>query len=203
LLPLVPEIPFMSKTNLLNILRTNKTVFTFKDLMLFSGETNLQLLKRQVSYYTKTKSFYHIRRGIYAKDKNYNRFELATKIYTPSYISFETVLTTAGIIFQYYQQIFIASYLSRKIVCDEQAYSYKKIKPTVLIDNAGIENKENYAIARAERAFLDTVYLYKEYHFDDLSSLNWDNVFAILPIYNNKSMTRKINKYYEFRSSQT
>ena len=103
----------MKKANVLHILSTDKTVFTFKDLMLFSGETDLKRLKKQINYYTKTGEFYHIRRGIYAKDKNYNKFELANKIYTPSYISFETVLSVACIIFLYYSQIFIASYLSR------------------------------------------------------------------------------------------
>jgi hypothetical protein len=38
-----------------------------------------------------------VRRGLYAKDKDYNRFELATRINTPSYISFETVFTGSGL----------------------------------------------------------------------------------------------------------
>lgn len=191
----------MEKVNLIDILRTDKTVFTFKELMLFTGETNQQLLKRRINYYISTGEFYHIRRGIYAKDKDYNRYELATKIYTPSYISFETVLVKAGIIFQYYSQIFMASYLSREIVCDKQIYIYKKIKPTVLTNHLGIEIANNSIMASAERAFLDTIYLYKEYHFDDLSTLNWDKIFTILPIYENASMAQKVNKYYASKYS--
>jgi len=41
-----------------------------------------------------------LRRGLYAKDNSYDKNELATKIYIPSYISFETVLRNAGAIFQ-------------------------------------------------------------------------------------------------------
>ena len=130
----------MKKINLLDILRTDKTVFTCKELMLFVGETSLQQLKRRINYYTTTGEFYHIRRGIYGKDQNYNRYELATKIYTPSYISFETVLVKAGVIFQYYSQIFVASYLSREIVCDKQTYVYKRIKPVIITNHLGIEN---------------------------------------------------------------
>lgn len=187
----------MKKTNISNILRTNRTVFTFKDIMLDSGETDLNLLKRRVNYYVKTGDFYHIRRGIYGKDKNYDKFELATKIYTPSYISFETVLAQDGIVFQGYSQIFVASYLARNIVCDNQTYSYKKIKDPVLTNHAGIENKENYSIATKERAFLDIIYLNKDYHFDNLSLLNWEKIFEMLTMYDNKRMSKKVNEYYK------
>jgi predicted transcriptional regulator of viral defense system len=56
-----------------------------------------------------------------------NKFEIATKIYKPSYISFETVLSQSGVIFQYYSQIFVASYLTREIEVDGQKYFYRKI----------------------------------------------------------------------------
>lgn len=177
-------------------MRSKNSIFTFKDISLLWNETNINLIKRRINYYLKTGKLYHLRRGIYAKDKNYDKFELATKIYTPSYISFETVLTRAGIVFQYYSQIFVASYLTREIIVDGQKYSYKKIKDEILTNPLGIENKENYFIASPERAFLDTLYLYKDYHFDNLSPLNLEKVFEILPIYKNKTLEKKIKKIY-------
>ncbi len=188
----------MEKADILNILRSNKTVFSFKEILLSSGETNPALLRRRINYYVKKEELYPIRRGIYAKDKNYEKFELATKIFTPSYVSFETVLTRTGVVFQYYSQIFVASYLTREIVADGQTYSYKKIKDVILTNCTGIENKENYSVASSERAFLDIIYLYKDYHFDNLSPINWDKVFEILPIYGgNKRMEKKVKQYYE------
>jgi hypothetical protein len=185
----------MLKKNITEILRTNQSVFTFKELMLFSGETDSALVKRRISYHLKTGAFYHLRRGIYAKNKNYNKYELATKIYTPSYISFETVLVEAGIVFQYYQQIFVASYLSRELECDKQRYCYKKLKNSILINMAGIENEDIYSIASKERAFLDTLYLNHDYYFDNLDPLNWEKVFALLPLYQNERMCKKINEF--------
>lgn len=186
----------MEKANILNILRSGNTVFTFKDILLASGETAADLLRRRLHYYVKKGELYHIRRGIYAKDKNYDKFELAAKIYTPSYISFETVLARAGITFQFYNQIFIASYLTREIIIDGQAYSYRKIKDAILTDLAGIETKGNYSIASPERAFLDILYLRRDYHFDNLSPIDWDKVSAILPIYGgNKRMGKKVMEY--------
>jgi hypothetical protein len=82
----------MEKASILSILRREDIVFTFKDILLASGETNVPLLKRRINYYVKNKEIYPIRRGIYAKDKNYDKLELATKIFIPSYVSLEIVL---------------------------------------------------------------------------------------------------------------
>ena len=193
----------MEKANILNILRSNKTIFSFKDILLASREENPALLRRRINYYIKKGELYPIRRGLYAKDKNYNKFELGTRIFTPAYVSFETVLGQSGVTFQYYSQIFVASYLTRDIKCNGQTYSFRKIKDTVLTNKAGLKNEGEYLIASKERAFLDTIYINKDYHFDNLSPLDWDKVFEILPIYNNKRMARKVKEFFKhFKSNQ-
>jgi len=187
----------MKKGNYLStILRSKQTVFSFKDVVLLWKDSNVNTTRVRINYYVKNKQLYHIRKGFYGKDKNYDKRELAIKIYTPSYISFETVLGQEGITFQYYNQIFVASYLSREIIADEQVYSYRKIKNFVLTNKLGVENKQEYSIACKERAFLDVIYLKKNYHFDNLSPLNWHKVFEILPIYNNKRMNQKVKELY-------
>ncbi|MEK7506195.1 MAG: hypothetical protein AAB572_01160 [Patescibacteria group bacterium] len=185
------------------ILRSKQTVLSAKDIMLFWGEASSDAARVRINYYAKSGDLYRIRRGFYAKDKDYNKFELATKIFTPSYVSFETVLGQAGITFQHYNQIFVASYTKREITADGQTYSYKRIKDAILTNPAGIETKDNYSIATPERAFLDVVYLNKDYHFDNLSALNWDKVFEILPIYGgNKRMGKAVKKYHETIKSE-
>jgi hypothetical protein len=185
----------MEKAGLLQILRGSSSVFTFKDILLASSETNASLLRRRISYYVKNRELYPVRRGIYAKNKEYDRLELANKIFTPSYISFETVLAKAGLIFQHYDQIFVASYLSREIVCDGRKYVFRRIKDPILTNSSGVERKGNYYIANKERAFLDTIYLHKAYHFDNLSSLDWKKCFEILAIYDNEAMARRLRSY--------
>jgi predicted transcriptional regulator of viral defense system len=187
----------MKKTNLISILRSKSTVFTFKEILLASGESKPQLLKGLLHYYIKKGELYSIRRGLYAKDKNYDRLELATKIFTPSYVSFETILLEAGIIFQHYTTIFVATYQTKNIICDSQAYSFRKIKDTILTNTAGIENRGNYFAATKERAFLDVLYLNKDYHFDNLSPLDFNKVLTLLPIYNNKRMIKKVHAYFK------
>ncbi len=184
------------------LLRSKKTIFSTKDVALLWGEKNETAARVRLSYYVRFSKLLRVHRGLYAKDKNYDKFELATKIYTPSYISFETVLARAGIVFQLYRRIFVATYLKRDIIEDDQTYSYKRIKDLILTNSAGVKVKDNYCIACPERAFLDVVYSNKDYHFDNLSPLNWKRVFEILSIYSNKRMEKKVKKYHKSVSDQ-
>ncbi|PIS42044.1 MAG: hypothetical protein COT24_05630 [Candidatus Kerfeldbacteria bacterium CG08_land_8_20_14_0_20_40_16] len=179
------------------LLRSKKTIFSTEDVALLWGEENEGAARVRLSYYVKNGKLIRIRRGLYAKDDHYDRFELATRIYTPSYISFETVLTRSGINFQYYSTIFVASYVSREIEIAGQKITFVRMKNYVLSNTAGIEHKTGYAIATKERAFLDRIYVSKDYHFDHLDPLDWDKVFQILPAYNNKRIIKKVNEYFK------
>lgn len=159
------------------------------------GENDESKISIRLNKYAKAGKLEKVRRGLYAKDKNYNRFELATRIYTPSYISFETVLTREGVNFQYYGNIFVASYVNREISVGEQKITYVRMKDYVLSNSIGIEHKDGVAIASPERAFLDRVYVSKDYHFDNLRSLDWNKVMEILPIYHNKRLEKKVKEY--------
>jgi len=179
------------------LLRSKNSVFSTKDIALLWRETQTGTAQVRLNYYVKAGKLIRVRRGIYAKDKNYDKYEFATKIFRPSYVSFETVLGASGMTFQYYGNIFIASYIKREIKCDGQTYSFVKIKDTILSNPKGIDQAGEYAIASKERAFLDTIYRSKKYYIDNLSPLDWDKVFEILPIYNNKKMAKTVQKYYE------
>ncbi len=187
----------MKQNLILNLYKAKNSVFSTKDLAILWEETSPVRLKTRIYRYVKTGKLYRIRRGFYAKDKDYNEFELAVKIYTPSYISFETVLYQAGVIFQFYKTIFIASYLNRQLTIDGRVYLYKKIKDSILTNPAGLNTIDNYSIASPERAFLDTLYLNKSYHFDNLNVLDWEKVFKILPIYSNKRLEKEVNDYFK------
>lgn len=187
----------MAKNVLDKILRKDKTIFSFKEIAIGERRINVSALRSKLNYYVKTGQLYNVRRGIYAKDKDYDRLELANRILIPSYISFETVLRQAGIIFQYYSQIFVATYQTREIVCEGQTYVYRKIKDRILYDATGIKIQDTYSIASPERAFLDILYLNKDYYFDNLYPLDWDKVYKILPIYKNKRMEKVVRQHHK------
>src|SRR3989338_459096 len=184
------------------LLRSPKTVFSTKDAALLWDESNEVIVSNRLKKYVNASKLIRVRRGLYAKDKNYNHFELATLIYTPSYVSFETVLTREGVNFQYYGNIFVASYVSREIQIDNQKITFIRMKDYVLSNTTGIEHINGIATATKERALLDRVYVSKKYYFDNLRWVDWAKVFEILPIYHNKRMEKTVKKYYDtFKST--
>ena len=179
------------------LLRSPQTIFSTKEVALLWGESNATVVSRRLNSYAQVGKLVRVRRALYAKDRNYNRWELATRIYTPAYISFETVLAAEGIVFQFYGNIFVASYLEREINADGQKISFVRMKDYVLSNIAGIIHKDGVAIATKERAFLDRLYVSKKYHFDNLPSLDWNKIFELLPIYRNKRLEKKVREYYQ------
>ena len=177
------------------LLRSPATVFSTKDVALLWGEEKQATITNRLNKYAQAGKLVRVRRGFYTKDENYNQLELATRIYTPSYISFETVLTQSGINFQFYGNIFVASYVNREITIGDQKITYVRMKDYVLSNTKGIEHKDGIAIATKERAFLDRVYVSKDYHFDNLRSLNWEAVLELVPIYHNQRLTKKVDEY--------
>lgn len=177
--------------------QSSKTILTNKDIALIWQETNENNLKSKIAYYAKQGSLLKLTRGIFAKNKNYNPKELATSIYAPSYISFETVLREEGLIFQHYDTIFVASKWTKTIKVDKRAFTFRKLKDKVLYNSTGIVNRDNFSIAAPERAFLDMIYLFPEYHFDNFSGINWEKCFDLAKIYDNKELAKRLNKYYK------
>ncbi|OGC25283.1 hypothetical protein A2291_03705 [candidate division WOR-1 bacterium RIFOXYB2_FULL_42_35] len=177
--------------------RAPKTVLTTEDLALIWEESDPKKLNAKTAYYAKQGALTRLTRGVFSKEKNYNPKELATSLYTPSYISFETVLREVGVIFQHYDTIFVAGKWPKTLTINKQAFIFRKLKDTVLYNPTGVVNKESYSIATLERAFLDMIYLFPDYYFDNLQPLNWEQCAEIVKIYNNKQLVKRLNKYRE------
>ncbi len=143
-----------------------------------------------------------LRRGIFARNKDFDEKECAVRIYTPAYISLETVLAQEGVIFQYYSSIFAVSYLSRDIAYGENKITYKKIKDGILLNQAGLVDKGTYFEATKERAFLDRLYLSGDYYFDNLRNIDWQACFELVKIYENKALENKLKNYYKNYAQQ-
>ena len=185
------------KTDVLfTLYNNNRTVYTFSNIALLTGESNAAKLSNKLNYYVHSGKLLNPRKGIYAKN-NYNPEELACLLYTPSYISLEYVLQKAGVIFQYDEKITAVSYLSRTVEIDKNVYQYRKIKNEILIDMSGIIRSNNLNIATPERAFLDVMYLNASYYFDNINSLNKNIIYELLPVYNSKILTERINNIFK------
>jgi len=178
------------------ILRSDRTVFSTSDVSLLWQEANQNAIRVRLNYYVRNGDLYRIRKNFYSKDENYDRMELANRLYSPSYISFETVLAREGMVFQYSSVITVAAYLSRTVRVEGQQYSYRRIKESILLAPDGLMINDAFSIASRERAFLDMLYSSPGFYFDSLSGLDWDKVFDILTIYRNKRLEKEINKIF-------
>lgn len=167
-----------------------------------TGEKNANNLKNKLAYYVKKGNILRLRKGIFAKDKDYDPKELAAKIYTPAYVSFETILVQEGVIFQYYETIFMASYLSREIATKKDKITYRKLKNDILVNQQGVTNQGAYFQASKERAFLDTLYVFGDYYFDNLRGINWKTCLEMVPIYKMKNFEKKVKDYQQKYANQ-
>ncbi|MBM3254472.1 MAG: hypothetical protein FJZ16_09485 [Candidatus Omnitrophica bacterium] len=186
----------MKNEVIIELYKKPQTVFTLKDISLLFPEIPYNNLKERMSYFAKSGSIRKLKRGVYAKDQ-FDVFELANKLYAPSYISLETVLQKAGVIFQYYESIFAISYISRTVEVSGFKVVYRRMKKDILLNKQGIEEKGNVVIASPERAFLDAVFLYKNYHFDNLDSLHWDKIIELKDLYKSRAFIERIEEYYQ------
>lgn len=186
----------MKDNLLLQLYSKPETVFTIEEIAQLSIEISNKSLRDRLYYYTKSGKLLRLHHGIYAKHK-YNPFELANKLYKPSYISLETVLLKEGVVFQYYETIFVVSYLTREVKIKNHNVRYRQIKAEVLTNLQGIEQKVGYFIATKERAFLDAIYIYKNYHFDNLGAIDWEKTHDLKKIYKSKVFEKRVEEYFQ------
>lgn len=180
---------------LAKIYQCTKTVLNTRDLALLWVENDQIKLKSAIYYYVKTGKLLRLSRGIFAKNKNYEPKDLAVSIYAPSYVSFETVLREAGMIFQYYETIFMAGPRSKDLNIDNKKITFRKLKNYILFSTLGLIYKDTFWQASPERAFLDMLYLFPRYGFDNLRPIDWNKCFELVPLYKNRQLIKRLKRY--------
>ncbi|MFC1497568.1 hypothetical protein ACFLS1_03720 [Verrucomicrobiota bacterium] len=173
------------------VYKCERSVFRLRDIGMLMGIVNADNLKASVNYYVSKGVLRNVRKGLYVKEL-YSAEELACRVYSPSYVSLETVLLKAGVIFQFSSAVTAVSYLTRVITVEGKEISYRKIKDSVLVENKGIRREKNVSIAVPERAFLDMLYLSKNYYFDNIRALDRDVVEDLLGIYKCKALEKRV-----------
>ena len=175
----------------------SRTVFRINDVAMLVEDSNLQSISKKLNYYVHTGRLLNPRKGLYAKS-GYNPEEIACILYTPAYISLEYVLQRSGIVFQYDSRITAVSYLNREVEVTNQIFSYRKMKGELLVNTMGILRQDNHVnIATPERAFLDMLYLSKEYYFDNLKPLDQKLINKILPTFQSKALTIRVKNIFQ------
>lgn len=136
------------------------------DFVLFNGKTlrDISEIKNTASFSTVIKRLLlnkillRLEKDKYiVKNRAVNSFNLANRLYSPSYISFETALNFYGILSQFPHELSSATLKktgSKKIM--GRQYSYTHLKPELFF---GFVKRDGFLIANPEKALLDQIYL--------------------------------------------
>jgi len=147
----------MKKDFLAKLNTINKDYFTFSDLLkLWDGSSNS--LKVLLSRAVKNGELKKLKTNIYIpSNRNVSIEKIANKIYYPSYLSFESALSSYGILSQIpYVLTFATPLKTKKITLDDVRIEYRQIKKDLFF---GFVLKDGLYVALPEKALLDSFYL--------------------------------------------
>lgn len=136
---------------------TGKEFFTIPDLEKVTGLERGSLYVA-LSRFSERGVVRRAARGIYVlPDTNPLPEKVASQLYFPCYLSFESALSRLGVLgLVPYVLSFATPRKTRRLYVLEQAVEYRKIKEDLFF---GFELAEGYYLARPEKAFLDSLYL--------------------------------------------
>jgi len=181
-----------SKLN--RLLRDGRNVFNIDDLGLVWGQQKRSDTVQSARNYAKRGDLHRLRRGLYALDSSKaRREEVASRAWTPSYITGETALALHGLIFPASNEVHSASPRAKRLAIGNTAFIYHQLKEAAFYNPLGIEQQSGYAVASLERAIADLVYIYGgRYYFERLDSVDWDKLGEIGHIYGTKTVVKRI-----------
>jgi hypothetical protein len=135
-------------------------------------------------------------KGYYALHKNYNANELANRIVSPSYVSFQPALAYAGLNFQPQGDIGSVARINKRKIVDGRLYTYAAMKPEIFFNTDGLILRNGAAIASPERAVLDSFYFGFLPDAADLSKLNMTALKRLVVLYP-RTVQKKARNLYE------
>lgn len=182
--------------DLLRVYQSRASVYTKAELSLLYPELSERQLSNALYYAVKEDRLARVRRGMYAKP-GFDIQELACKLCAPAYVSLETVLLPEGVIFQLTSETHCVSRVSRRVEIEGERIVYRKLKDTVLTNPEGVINDGVKSVASLERALLDVLALDGERYLDNLRPVSWEKVRQLLPLYNNRALTKRVRKLEE------
>lgn len=132
---------------------------------------NRQNLYKRIQRLTKNKILQKLIKGkYYFTLNNVSDFTMANFLYQPSYISMQSALSFHSIMTGFsYQITSISAKKTKSFIINEKDFVYSKIATKLFW---GWEKKEDFLIAKPEKALLDYVYFASK----GLTSLDWEEI---------------------------
>jgi predicted transcriptional regulator of viral defense system len=177
-------------------------------IMVESGKTvfrpiDLQILWQDKQLNAKINAIRMVERGIiiklakgyYALNENYNIYELANSIISPSYVSFDSALFYFSFNFQLKNQVSSVAPINYQKKIGQILFKYFSMKKKNLYNLEGIIIKNNVSIACPERAILDSFYFGFLPDVDNMENLN-KKYLNRLSLFYPKTVQKKVKTFY-------
>jgi len=169
-------------------------------------DIDYELAKKTIFRYVKKKIFIKAKKGLYFLANNLPfDFEIANKLYQPSYISFETALSFYGIIPETIFEITSATpKISRQFIANSLKFSYKKIKKECFLGYKPEKIKNAIIlVAEPEKALADFLYFVAlkkrslSYERINLKKIKKQKLIKYAKCFNNKKLLKLIKTLYD------
>ena len=165
------------------LIKLDRKIYHTNDLAILWGITKTNTLYTTIKRYVKKGVLVPIYKGLYATVPiaELDPLELGKAvIHRYTYLTTETVLAQAGVIYQATYAYTFVSDISRKMTVRSINYLFRQLKPEYLNNRAGIINRQGVFMATPERAAVDILYFNPKYHFDAPNILDKEKIKSIL-----------------------
>lgn len=149
------------------LLKTGRTVFTVAELQSLFADIKKASLAQTLKRYKAAHKLLNPQKGVWTFPI-FSQEELACVLYPQGYISLETVLYEAGVIFQRYggSTRMIWNNTRKKSFQEHDYYAFK-LKDSLLTNPLGVRRSQHISKATPERALCDLIYLQQKVQIDN------------------------------------
>lgn len=187
---------FVSHSKIETLFLSGRQVFNVEDLCLCWQMEGAKDVAQLASYYVKEQRLFRLKNGLYSIIANPDTLQIAQKVLTPSYVTYQSALKYWGINFQVYPNIHSASLSRRRIQVQDVCYEYHQFPNALFFSPLGIVQKTGFAIASPERAIIDSLYINPTTGFDNLENINVSNLHKLAQFYNKPRIWKALLYYF-------
>lgn len=164
---------------LAEIIKLSQIIFHASDLANLWQINNANTLHTTLTRYARTGLLFRIYRGFYSLKPAAQLDPLLLGIkalHEFSYVSAETILEQAGVIFQARNKITLISSKSKKFSIGDYHYHSRKLADQYLFNQAGVKEANGVKMADINRAVADLLYFNSRAYFDNEKPISWRQV---------------------------
>jgi len=182
----------------------NTGIFSLEDIFKWFPESNRQTVKNQLKNWAARGYLIRLKKNLYfLKETEFkDEFELANRLYEPSYISLESALNYYGVIPDVpFAVTSVTIRKTQKFKNQFGLFTYRTLKLELFFgwEEVEVDKQQYYKVARPEKALFDFLYLNKasfgknfplEERFSFSRNFNWQEFRRYIQLIKTKSFKR-------------